>query len=204
MLSDKIKISIDIDYIKPPIYQNELTTQKNYDDIDIKAFSSNLSNLLIKVTEIKNLIDSVFSEKNKYFMEFINSHNIPYMNFFYDLLFIIKELNIVYILTNFKYSENSKNIDSYNLLKNKIIEDHKYNGIDNFLQALKTKNKIFNETISENHLELLKGRIEMLLEEEKKMFDYYDNIEFVPGLRPISICFDFIEMIIIETKKKFK
>ena len=201
MLSDKIKISIDIDYIKPPIYQNELTTQKNYDDIDIKAFSSNLSNLLIKVTEIKNLIDSVFSEKNKYFMEFINSHNIPYMNFFYDLLFIIKELNIVYILTNFKYSENSKNIDSYNLLKNKIIEDHKYNGIDNFLQALKTKNKIFNETISENHLELLKGRIEMLLEEEKKMFDYYDNIEFVPGLRPISICFDFIEMIIIETKK---
>ena len=201
MLSDKIKISIDIDYIKPPIYQNELTTQKNYDDIDIKAFSSNLSNLLIKVTEIKNLIDSVFSEKNKYFMEFINSHNIPYMNFFYDLLFIIKELNIVYILTNFKYSENSKNIDSYNLLKNKIIEDHKYNGIDNFLQTLKTKNKIFNETISENHLELLKGRIEMLLEEEKKMFDYYDNIEFVPGLRPISICFDFIEMIIIETKK---
>ena len=201
MLSDKIKISIDIDYIKPPIYQNELTTQKNYDDIDIKAFSSNLSNLLIKVTEIKNLIDSVFSEKNKYFMEFINSHNIPYMNFFYDLLFIIKELNIVYILTNFKYSENSKNIDSYNLLKNKIIEDHKYNGIDNFLQALKTKNKIFNETISENHLELLKGRIEMLLEEEKKMFDYYDNIEFIPGLRPISICFDFIEMIIIETKK---
>ena len=201
MLSDKIKISIDIDYIKPPIYQNELTTQKNYDDLDIKAFSSNLSNLLIKVTEIKNLIDSVFSEKNKYFMEFINSHNIPYMNFFYDLLFIIKELNIVYILTNFKYSENSKNIDSYNLLKNKIIEDHKYNGIDNFLQALKTKNKIFNETISENHLELLKGRIEMLLEEEKKMFDYYDNIEFVPGLRPISICFDFIEMIIIETKK---
>ena len=101
MLSDKIKISIDIDYIKPPIYQNELTTQKNYDDIDIKAFSSNLSNLLIKVTEIKNLIDSVFSEKNKYFMEFINSHNIPYMNFFYDLLFIIKELNIVYILTNY-------------------------------------------------------------------------------------------------------
>ena len=201
MLSDKIKISIDIDYIKPPIYQNELTTQKNYDDIDIKAFSSNLSNLLIKVTEIKNLIDSVFSEKNKYFMEFINSHNIPYMNFFYDLLFIIKELNIVYILTNFKYSENSKNIDSYNLLKNKIIEDHKYNGIDNFLQTLKIKNKIFNETISENHLELLKGRIEMLLEEEKKMFDYYDNIEFVPGLRPISICFDFIEMIIIETKK---
>ena len=201
MLSDKIKISIDIDYIKPPIYQNELTTQKNYDDIDIKAFSSNLSNLLIKVTEIKNLIDSVFSEKNKYFMEFINSHNIPYMNFFYDLLFIIKELNIVYILTNFKYSENSKNIDSYNLLKNKIIEDHKYNGIDNFLQTLKIKNKIFNETISENHLELLKGRIEMLLEEEKKMFDYYDNIEFIPGLRPISICFDFIEMIIIETKK---
>ena len=201
MLSDKIKISIDIDYIKPPIYQNELTTQKNYDDIDIKAFSSNLSNLLIKVTEIKNLIDSVFSEKNKYFMEFINSHNIPYMNFFYDLLFIIKELNIVYILANFKYSENSKNIDSYNLLKNKIIEDHKYNGIDNFLQTLKIKNKIFNETISENHLELLKGRIEMLLEEEKKMFDYYDNIEFIPGLRPISICFDFIEMIIIETKK---
>ena len=201
MLSDKIKISIDIDYIKPPIYQNELATQKNYDDIDIKAFSSNLSNLLIKVTEIKNLIDSVFSEKNKYFMEFINSHNIPYMNFFYDLLFIIKELNIVYILTNFKYSENSKNIDSYNLLKNKIIEDHKYNGIDNFLQTLKIKNKIFNETISENHLELLKGRIEMLLEEEKKMFDYYDNIEFIPGLRPISICFDFIEMIIIETKK---
>jgi hypothetical protein len=105
------------------------------------------------------------------------------------------------MITNFKYSENSKNIDSYNLLKNKILEDNKYNGIDDYLLILKAKNKIFNETISENHLELLKSRIEMLLEEEKKMFDYYDNIDFVPGLRPISICFDFLEMIIIEAKK---
>jgi len=201
MLSDKIKISNDIDYIKPPIFQNELTTKKNYDDIDIKAFSFNISNLLIEITEIKNIIDSIFLEKNKYFIEFINSHNIPYMNFFYDLLFLIKELNIINLLTNFKYSENNKNIDSYNLLKNKIIEDNKYNGIDNYLSNLKTKNKIFNETISENNLELLKMRIEMLLEEEKKMFDYYDNIDFIPGLRPINICFDFIQMILIETKK---
>jgi len=201
MLSDKIKISNDIDYIKPPIFQNELTTKKNYDDIDIKAFSFNISNLLIEITEIKNIIDSIFLEKNKYFIEFINSHNIPYMNFFYDLLFLIKELNIINLLTNFKYSENNKNIDSYNLLKNKIIEDNKYNGIDNYLLNLKTKNKIFNETISENNLELLKMRIEMLLEEEKKMFDYYDNIDFIPGLRPINICFDFIQMILIETKK---
>ena len=201
MLSDKIKISNDIDYIKPPIFQNELTTKKDYDDIDIKAFSFNVSNLLVEITEIKNIIDSIFLEKNKYFIEFINSHNIPYMNFFYDLLFLIKELNIINLLTNFKYSENNKNIDSYNLLKNKIIEDNKYNGIDNYLSNLKTKNKIFNDTISENNLELLKIRIEMLLEEEKKMFDYYDNIDFIPGLRPINICFDFIQMILIETKK---
>ena len=201
MLSDMIKINKDIDNIKPPIYQNEITTQKDYDDIDIKSFSFNLNNLLIQVTEIKNIIDSIFSEKNKYFIEFINSHDIPYLNFFYDLLFIIKELNIINLLTNYKYSENSKNIDSYNILKNKILEDNKYNGIDNYLLILKAKNNIFNETISENHLELLKSRIEMLLEEEKKMFDYYDNIDFVPGLRPISICFDFFEMIIIETQK---
>ena len=201
MLSDMIKINKDIDNIKPPIYQNEITTQKDYDDIDIKSFSFNLNNLLIQVTEIKNIIDSIFSEKNKYFIEFINSHDIPYLNFFYDLLFIIKELNIINLLTNYKYSENSKNIDSYNILKNKILEDNKYNGIDNYLLILKAKNNIFNETISESHLELLKSRIEMLLEEEKKMFDYYDNIDFVPGLRPISICFDFFEMIIIETQK---
>ena len=201
MLSDRIKINKDIDYMKPPIYKNELVTQKNYDDIDIKSFSNHINNLLIEVTEIKNMADSVFSEKNKYFIEFINSHNIPYLSFFYDLLFLIKELNIINILTNFKYSENNKNIDSYNALKKKIIEDNKYDGIDSYLSTLKIKNKIFNNTISENHLDLLKSRIEILLEGEKKMFDYYDNIDFVPGLRPITICFDFIEMILIDTKK---
>jgi len=201
LLSDMIIISKDSEYIKPPIYQDELVTQKDYDDIDIKAFSFNLSNLLIEVTEIKNITDSVFSEKNKYFMEFINSHNIPYLNFFYDLLFIIKELNIINILCNFKYSENNKNIDSYNLLKNKLIEDNRYDGIDKYLTTLKIKNKIFEDPIPENHLELLKSRIEMLLEEEKKMFDYYDKIDFIPGVRPITICFNFLEMIIKDTKK---
>ena len=35
------------------------------------------------------------------------------------------------------------------------------------------------------------------------MFNYYDKIEFIPGLIPITICFNCIEMNVSDTRKSY-
>ena len=201
LLKDKISIIQDKENIKPPIYLDELVTRKKYDDIDIKSFSDIISNMLVEIKDLIKLIENNFSKKNEKLFELINKYKIPYLNFFYSLLFLSKELFKINNLVQFKYSENINDINEYNKQKQINLED--FEDINEYINKIKRETKLFNDLEKEEQIESLKFHILELFELEKKMFNYYDNIDFIPGLIPITICFNGIEMNISDTIKSF-
>jgi hypothetical protein len=72
------------------------------------------------------------------------------------------------------------------------------------MSIIKKKNNLFYDLVKEEQIESLKGHILQLIEQEKKMLNYYDKIEFIPGLIPMTICFNSIEMNVSDTRKSFK
>ena len=204
LLTDVISVSVDKENLKPPVYINELATKRNYDDININTFIDIINNLLVEIKRVIELIENNFPKNKEIFFEVINKYNTPFMNYFYSLTFISRELTIISSLINFKYSENYNNIDEYNKLKNKIKSDNDFTDIDNYINIIKNKNKLFYDLITEEQIKLLKNHIIELLKLEEKMFEIYDNIDFIPGLIPITICFNCIEMNVIDTIKCFQ
>ena len=184
LLTDIISVSVDKENLKPPIYINELATKRNYDDININTFIDIINNLLLEIKRIIELIENNFPKNKEKFFEVINKYNIPFMNFFYSLTFIFRELIIINSLISFKYSENYNNIEEYNKLKNKIKSENDFTDIDNYINNIKNKNKLFYDLITEEQTKLLKNHIIELLKLEEKMFEIYDNINFIPGLIP--------------------
>ena len=204
LLTDIISVSVDKENLKPPIYINELSTKRNYDDVNINTFIDIINNFLLEIKRLIELIENNFPKNKEKFFEVINKYNIPFMNFFYSLTFIFRELIIINSLISFKYSENYNNIEEYNKLKNKIKSENDFTDIDNYINNIKNKNKLFYDLITEEQTKLLKNHIIELLKLEEKMFEIYDNINFIPGLIPITICFNCIEMNVIYTIKSFQ
>ena len=203
LLSEKITINEEKNNIKPPIYQNELFTNKNYDEININNFTDNINNLLVKIKELIFLIENSFSRKNENLFKIINKYNIHYADFFYSLTFMSKELIIINKLIEYKYSENKTNINEYNKLKEKLNLESNFKDINEYINAIKKKNNLVYDLINEEQEKLLKNHILELIQLEKIMFNYYDKIEFIPGLIPITICFNCIEMNVSDTRKSY-
>ena len=204
LLSEIITINEENENIKPPIYLNELFTKKNYDEININSFTDNINKLLVSIKELIFWIENSFSKKNENLFKIINKYSIPYANFFYSLIFICKELIIINNLIEFKYSENKNKIDEYNKLKEKLYFESNFKDISELIKLIKKKNNLFYDLVKEEQIESLKGHILQLIDQEKKMLNYYDKIEFIPGLIPMTICFNSIEMNVSDTRKSFK
>ena len=200
MLSEIISISEDKGDIKPPIFTHELTTKNNYDDVDLEFFSNIVDTFLIETKQLINLIKN----NNETLLEKITKYKIPYMNYFYNLTFISKELLIIDSIIHFKYSKNNHNIDEYNKFKNQFYSEKIYDNIDNYINELKTDNSPFYDFMNEKQTNILKKHIIELSKEEKRMIEYFDNLDFIPGLIPITICLNCFEMNIIDTKKSFQ
>ena len=205
LLSEIITLNEEKDNIKPPIYLNELYTQKKYDEININIFSQNISNLLASTKELMYSIENIFLKKDQNLFELVNKYNIPHINFFYSLFFISKELYIINHFIRFKYSDNYKVISTgeYNNQKKNIKLESDFKDINEYINELKQNNKTF-ELINDDQIELLKNHILELLELEKKMINIFDDINFIPGLIPITICFNCLEMNISDTIKSIK
>ena len=204
LLTDILSQNQEKEYLKPPIYSDELITKKNYDDININIFSDNINTLLSNIKQLIYSVDNTFSKKNEKLFALIKKHNIPYINFFYSLTFISKELFIINALIHFKYSEKRNNIEEYNRQKKILNLLSDFKDIDEYIKLIKKKNKIFSELLESDQNELLKLHINELIEQEKIMIDYYDKLDFIPGLIPITICFNCIEMYILDTDKSLK
>ena len=200
-LLSKIITSIEEkDYIKPPIYLNELATKKNYDEININIFSENIANLLVSIKELVCSIEEIFVKKDKHLLELINKYSTPYFNFFYSLLYTSKQITIANYLIRFKFSDNNKNIDEYNNCKKMIKFESDFKDIDDYINQLKYMYKTF-DPINNEQLESLKNHIFELIEQEKKMINIFDDINFIPGLIPITICFNCFEMNVSDAQK---
>ena len=201
LLSEILTKSEEKEYIKPPIYLEESVTKKDYDEIDINIFSDNINNLLAKIKLLIFSVENVFSKKNENLFSLIKKDNIPYIHFFYSLTFISKELFIINALIHFKYSENKNNIEEYNRQKKILNLLSDFKDIDEYINLIKKKNKVFYDLVQDDQIELLKLHITELIEHEKAMINYFDDIDFVPGLIPITICFNCIEMYVSDTEK---
>ena len=151
LLKDKISIIQDKENIKPPIYLDELVTRKKYDDIDIKSFSDIISNMLVEIKDLIKMIENNFSKKNEKLFELINKYKIPYLNFFYSLLFLSKELFKINNLVQFKYSENINDINEYNKQKQINLED--FEDINEYINKIKRETKLFNDFEKEEQIE---------------------------------------------------
>ena len=201
LLNEIISIGQDKIDIKPPIFYNELVTKKNYDNININTFSDDINTFLI---ETRKLIDLLQNNNQEKLLQVIIKKNIPYMNYFYSLIFISKQLLLIDSLVRFKYSENRGNLEEYNKLKSKIYSENDYSDMDNYIKKLKVENTPFYDFITEEQTKILKDHIIELLKEEKKMIECFDNVDYIPGLIPISICFNCIEMNVSDTIKSFQ
>ena len=201
LLSEILTKSEEKEYIKPPIYLEESVTKKDYDEIDINIFSDNINNLLAKIKLLIFSVENVFSKKNENLFSLIKKDNIPYIHFFYSLTFISKELFIINALIHFKYSENKNNIEEYNRQKKILNLLSDFKDIDEYINLIKKKNKVFYDLVQDDQIELLKLHITELIEHEKDMINYFDDIDFVPGLIPITICFNCIEMYVSDAEK---
>ena len=92
LLSEIITYNKENEYIKPPIYIDELVTKKNYDEVDINTFNNNINDLSEKIKELILLIQNNFSQTNENLFKLIKKYNIPYVNYFYSLTFIYNYL----------------------------------------------------------------------------------------------------------------
>ena len=201
LLSEIISYNEEKEYIKPPIFSDENATKKNYDEVNINIFNNNINGLLAKLKELIFIVENTFSQKNENLFKMIQKYNIPYINYFYSLTYISNELFIISSLVHFKYSEKRDNINEYNELKKKIHFESDIMDIDDYINIIKAKNNTFYELLSEEYIEPLKKQIYELFELEKKMLNYYDKIDFIPGLIPIVICLNCYEMNISEVIK---
>ena len=204
LLSEIITYNKENEYIKPPIYIDELVTKKNYDEVDINTFNNNINDLSEKIKELILLIQNNFSQKNENLFKLIKKYNIPYVNYFYSLTFIYNELFIISALVQFKYSENKNDINEYNIIKKSIYFESDIKDMDDYINIIRAKNKPFYDLMTEEEIESLKIHINELFELEKKMLNYYDKIDFIPGLIPIIICLNCYEMTISGATKSLK
>ena len=76
--------------------------------------------------------------------------------------------------------------------------------MDDYINIIRAKNKPFYDLMTEEEIEPLKNHINELFELEKKMLNYYDKIDFIPGLIPIIICLNCYEMTISGATKSLK
>ena len=116
-----------------------------------------------------------------------------------------KELSIINYIISFKYSDYYKNIniDEYNNLKKNIKFESDFKDINEYINELKSYHKIF-DSLNEEQIEQLKSHILELIEFEKKMINIYDDIKFIPGIIPITICLNCFEMNVSEAIKSAK
>ena len=204
LLSEIITYNKENEYIKPPIYIDELVTKKNYDEVDINTFNNNINDLSEKIKELILLIQNNFSQKNENLFKLIKKYNIPYINYFYSITYIYNELFIISALVQFKYSENKNDIKEYNIIKKSIYFESDIKDMDDYINIIRAKNKPFYDLMTEEEIEPLKNHINELFELEKKMLNYYDKIDFIPGLIPIIICLNCYEMTISGATKSLK
>ena len=187
--------------IKPPIFLDETVTAKNFDLVDLQAFLSDIQILLNNIKDLQNLIEQVFVTKPYNLFEIINKYSLPYVNFFYDLNFISRELNIIWLLTEHKYT-TTPNIEQFQQTVQQLHlkRQSELSNIDAFISRLREKNPDFYSKIDPLQSDRLKTHIKELLVIEEQMLKYCQNDSFQPGLIPLDICIIFCNMLILTTK----
>ena len=188
--------------IKPPIFLDESVTSRNFDLVDLETFLSDMKTLLANIKEFQKLVEQVFIQKPVKFFEIINLHSLPYVNYFYDLNYITRELNIIWFLTENKLS-NSPNIEQFQQTVQQLHakREGELSNINAYISHLREENPDSYSKIDSLQSERLKSRIKELLEIEEQMLKYCQNDYFKPGLIPLDICIIFCNMLILTTKK---
>ena len=174
-------------------FEEEYIDEKNCKPINLENVEVQIQDCINILNFIKGSFDELIFTDEIIFNKFVE-YEQNYSIHFFNMLFLSRELSMIYILLQYKYN-NNKN-QSYEEFKTMFnVRFGEINDIDKYYENFINKNKNLFSKLNEDDLIKLKEHIKISFGYEKELL-LIEKENYKPGLSSCSIAVNYIIMIV--------